>query len=89
MADERNLGADAVRAMAAFDDASIPSFLLTSYPKLKEPAREATVITLASRPAWRGNYWPPWLPGSSTVGRCRRFKCDKWLPFPMTKYAAR
>ncbi len=52
MADERDLGADAVRALAAFDDPSIPVFLLRSYPKFKEPARVATIETLAARPAW-------------------------------------
>lgn len=52
MIDERDVGADAVLALAAFDDATIPTVLLRSYPKLKEPARAAAVVTLATRPAW-------------------------------------
>jgi putative membrane-bound dehydrogenase-like protein len=52
MIDERDLGADAVQALAAFDDATTPELLLQSYPGLKEPARAATIVTLSTRPAW-------------------------------------
>jgi putative heme-binding domain-containing protein len=50
--DDRDLGADAARGLAAFDDPDLPAFLLESLPKLKEPARDAAIVTLSSRPAW-------------------------------------
>jgi putative membrane-bound dehydrogenase-like protein len=51
---DRDLGADAARGLAAFDDPSLPQLLLDRYPGLKLPAREATIVTLSSRPAWAG-----------------------------------
>jgi putative membrane-bound dehydrogenase-like protein len=49
---DRDLGADAARGLAAFDEPNLPSLLLERYPNLKLPAREATIVTLSSRPAW-------------------------------------
>jgi putative heme-binding domain-containing protein len=82
MADERNLGADAVRAMAAFDDASIPGFLLTSYGNLKEPAREATIITLASRPAWARQLLTAVAAGVIDRGQVPAFQVRQMAAFP-------
>ncbi len=49
---DRDLGADAARGLAAFDDPDLPGLLLDRYHALKPPAQEAAVVTLSSRPAW-------------------------------------
>ncbi len=46
------LRADAMRALAAFDDASIPAALLGRYKTLTAAEQEDAVATLAARPAW-------------------------------------
>jgi putative heme-binding domain-containing protein len=51
MLDERDLGPDAARSLAVFDDPQLPSFLLASFARLKEPTRDAVVVTLCARPA--------------------------------------
>ncbi|HXZ14629.1 MAG TPA: PVC-type heme-binding CxxCH protein, partial [Roseiarcus sp.] len=51
MLDERDLGPDAARSLALFDDQELPGFLLQSFPKLKEPTRDAVIVTLCARPA--------------------------------------
>jgi putative membrane-bound dehydrogenase-like protein len=51
MLDERDLGPDAARSLAVFDDPQLPSFLLAQFAKLKEPTRDAVVVTLCARPA--------------------------------------
>jgi putative heme-binding domain-containing protein len=51
MLDERDLGPDAARSLAVFDDPKLPSFLLASISRLKEPTRDAVVVTLCARPA--------------------------------------
>ena len=48
---DRNLGADAIRGLATFEDPAIPAFLLSNYPKLRETSRSAAIIALCSRPA--------------------------------------
>jgi putative membrane-bound dehydrogenase-like protein len=50
--DERDLGPDAARGLAAFDDPDLPAFLLKRLSSLKEPTRDAAIVTLCSRPAW-------------------------------------
>lgn len=56
--DLRNLLADeamrgqALRALAAFDDAETPKIVLEAYPRLSKTEREDAVATLASRSAW-------------------------------------
>ena len=52
LVDEREVGADAVRSLASCDDPEIPTFLLQHFGKLREPARDAAIVTLSSRPAW-------------------------------------
>jgi putative membrane-bound dehydrogenase-like protein len=49
---DRDVGADAARGLAAFDDPSLPGLLLERYSSLKPPARAAVIVTLSSRPAW-------------------------------------
>jgi len=49
---DRDLGADAARGLAAFDDPDLPRLLLDRYHALKPPAQEAAIVTLSSRPAW-------------------------------------
>ncbi|HET6324891.1 MAG TPA: PVC-type heme-binding CxxCH protein, partial [Planctomycetaceae bacterium] len=51
MLDERDLGPDAARSLAVFDDPQLPSVLLSQFAKLKEPTRDAVVVTLCARPA--------------------------------------
>ncbi len=51
MLDERDLGPDAARSLAVFDDPQLPSVLLASFARLKEPTRDAVVVTLCARPA--------------------------------------
>jgi putative membrane-bound dehydrogenase-like protein len=51
MLDERDLGPDAARGLAMFDDPQLPSLLLARFAKLKEPTRDAVVVTLCTRPA--------------------------------------
>jgi putative membrane-bound dehydrogenase-like protein len=51
LVDERNLGPDAVRGLGAFDDPSIPAFLIKSLPNLRPAAREESVVALCARPA--------------------------------------
>jgi putative membrane-bound dehydrogenase-like protein len=50
MLDERDLGPDAARGLAAIDDPQLPSFLLTKFVGLKEPTRDAVIVTLCARP---------------------------------------
>ncbi len=50
--DDRDVGADAARGLAAFDDPKLPKILLDRYSSLKPPAQAAVVVTLSSRPAW-------------------------------------
>jgi putative heme-binding domain-containing protein len=50
--DERDIGADAVRGLAVFDDPAISELLIKGFRNLREPARAAAVVTLSSRPAW-------------------------------------
>ncbi len=52
MLDERDLGPDAARGLAVFDDPQLPSVLLLQFARLKEPTRDAVVVTLCARPAW-------------------------------------
>ena len=52
MIDERDVGADTARGLAAFDDPNIPAALIKRLPNLKEPARDAAIVSLSSRPAW-------------------------------------
>jgi putative membrane-bound dehydrogenase-like protein len=49
---DRDVGADAARSLAAFDDPKLPKILLERYPTLKSPAQAAAIVTLSSRPAW-------------------------------------
>jgi putative heme-binding domain-containing protein len=49
---DRDLGADAARGLAAFDDPGLPALLVDRYHGLKPPAQEAAIVTLSSRPAW-------------------------------------
>lgn len=49
---DRDLGADAARGLAAFEDSATPVFLIENFNKVRDPARDAAIITLSSRPAW-------------------------------------
>lgn len=49
---DRNLNADAARAVENFDDAAIPGELSARISGYPESAQQAAVATLASRPAW-------------------------------------
>jgi putative membrane-bound dehydrogenase-like protein len=51
MLDERDLGPDAARSLAAFDDPRLPGLLLSKFAGLKEPTRDAVIVTLCARPA--------------------------------------
>jgi putative heme-binding domain-containing protein len=51
MLDERDLGPDAARGLAQFDDPQLARLLLAKFAKLKEPTRDAVVVTLCARPA--------------------------------------
>jgi putative membrane-bound dehydrogenase-like protein len=51
MLDERDLGPDAARSLAAFDDPQLPRLLLAKFATLKEPTRDAVIVTLCARPA--------------------------------------
>ncbi len=46
------LRGQALRAMAAFDDAETPRIILEAYPRLSTPEREDAVAALASRVGW-------------------------------------
>jgi putative heme-binding domain-containing protein len=46
------LRAEAIRGLAAFDDAGTPTLLLRLYPKLSDAEKEDAVQTLASRSSW-------------------------------------
>lgn len=50
--DDAALKDDAIRALAAFDDSSIPEALLDRYQAMNDAEREDAVATLAARPAW-------------------------------------
>jgi putative membrane-bound dehydrogenase-like protein len=51
MLDERDLGPDAARGLAVFDDPQLPRLLLARFAGLKEPTRDAVVVTLCARPS--------------------------------------
>jgi putative membrane-bound dehydrogenase-like protein len=48
---DRDLGADAARGLAGFDDPSIAGLLLSRLAQMKPPARAEAIVTLCSRPA--------------------------------------
>lgn len=50
--DDTNLRAQALRALAAYDDAATPRLVLERYRSLSPEEREDAVTTLASRPAY-------------------------------------
>jgi putative membrane-bound dehydrogenase-like protein len=50
--DDRDVGPDAARGLAAFDDPALPAMLLKRFPKLRESVRDAAIVTLSSRPNW-------------------------------------
>ena len=52
LVDDRDVGANAVRALAVFDDAEIPGVLIAKYGAFRQPTRAAAIVTLSSRPAW-------------------------------------
>jgi len=52
LVDDRDVGADAIRNLAYCDDAGVPKVLLDRVRNFKEPARDAVIVTLSSRPAW-------------------------------------
>ena len=49
--EEAALRRDAIRALASFDDAKVPTTLLARYPSLAGPDKAETILTLAARPA--------------------------------------
>jgi putative membrane-bound dehydrogenase-like protein len=49
---DRDVGTDAASGLAAFDDPNLPSLLLKQMPEMKEPTRDAAIVTLCSRPSW-------------------------------------
>jgi putative membrane-bound dehydrogenase-like protein len=50
--DDRDLAADAVRAMAAFEDPATPELLLARYPGWPLEARSEVIVTLTARPSF-------------------------------------
>ena len=50
--DDRDIGPDAARGLASFDDPAIPGLLLKQFHKMRETVRDAAIVTLSSRPAW-------------------------------------
>ena len=49
---DRDLGADAIRGLAALDDPGTPSLLLRRFRGLRPDARAEAIVALSSRPAW-------------------------------------
>ncbi len=52
LVDERDVGSDAIRGLAACGDAETPAFLLEQYPRLRSSSRHETIAALAARPAY-------------------------------------
>lgn len=52
LVDDRDIGADAIRGLASCDDPAVPKSLIARIGNFREPAREAVIVTLCSRPAW-------------------------------------
>ena len=52
LVNDKVLGTDARRALAAYDDPSVPKALLQPWPARSEEQQAATVATLAARPAY-------------------------------------
>src|SRR5262249_38736319 len=51
LVDDRDLGAEAARGLAAFDDPNIAPFLVKRLPGLRPAARDQAIATLSARPA--------------------------------------
>jgi len=49
---DTSMRAEAIRGLAAFDNAGTPALLLRIYPKLTESEKEDAIQTLAARPGW-------------------------------------
>ena len=49
---DRDLGADAIRGLAALDDPGTPGLLLRRFRSLRPDARAEAIVALSSRPAW-------------------------------------
>jgi putative membrane-bound dehydrogenase-like protein len=52
LVNDKDLRAEAIRGLAAFDDKQTPALLLKTYPTLSDVEKQDAVQTLASRPAW-------------------------------------
>jgi len=50
--DDPELRGQAVRALAAYNDAATPEIVVRRYPSLSQSERDDAIATLASRPAW-------------------------------------
>jgi putative membrane-bound dehydrogenase-like protein len=79
---DRDLGADAARGLAAFDDPSLPALLLERFASLKEPVRDAVIVTLSSRPAWARSLLATVAAGKIDRGLVPSFQVRQMSTFP-------
>ncbi len=82
--DDRDVGPDAARGMAAFDNPALPALLLTRFPKLRESVRDAALVTLSSRRAGPDCCWPTSNREKSTAARFPLSRFGRCRPFPAT-----
>jgi putative membrane-bound dehydrogenase-like protein len=82
MLEERDLGPDAARALAVFDDPQLPSYLLKKLGSLKEPTRDAVIVTLCSRPRSAQLLLAAIASGRIDRGRVPAFQVRQMANFP-------
>ena len=82
MLDERDLGPDAARSLAVCDDPQLPQFLLGKFAALKEPTRDAVIVTLCARPAAARFLLAAVESGAIDRGRIPAFQVRQMAAFP-------
>ncbi|HUE14498.1 MAG TPA: PVC-type heme-binding CxxCH protein [Planctomycetaceae bacterium] len=80
--DDRDVGPDAARGLAAFDDPSLPALLLTQLPKLRETVRDAAIVTLCARPNWARLLLAAVASGQVDRARVPAFQVRQMSTFP-------
>ncbi len=71
---EREVGAEAVRGLAACDEAEVPTFLVQNFAGLRDTGQAAAIVTLTSRTAWARSLLDAVAAGKIDRGRIPAFE---------------
>ena len=86
---DRDLGADAARSLAAFDDPDTARLLIARFRAMKPPARVEAVVTLAGRPASALAMLEAVASGTIERDQVSAFQVRQMLGFPDEKVRRR